>query len=39
MTVNMIQGLRERMEAKIKKIQELFNKEVENIKNKQMNNN
>ena len=35
MTVNMIQGLRERMEAQIKKIQELFNKEVENLKNKQ----
>ena len=37
MIVKMIH-LRKRMEAQTKKIQEMFNKEVENIKNKQMNN-
>ena len=34
----MIQDLRKRMEAQIKKIQEMFNKELEDLKNKQMNN-
>ena len=37
MIVKMIH-LRKRMEAQTKKIQEMFNKELENIKNKQMNN-
>ena len=38
MIVKMIQDLRKRMEAQIKKIQEMFNKELEDLKNKQMNN-
>ena len=33
--VKMIQDLRKRMEAQTKKIQEMFNKELENVKNKQ----
>ena len=33
MIVKMIQNLGNRMEARIKKIQEVFNKELENIKN------
>ena len=37
MSVKMIQNLGIRMEAKIKKIQEMFNKELEDLKNKQMN--
>ena len=32
--VKMIQNLGKRMEAKTKKIQEMFNKEIENLKNK-----
>ena len=32
----MIQDLRKRMEAKIKKMQEMFNKELEYLKNKQI---
>ena len=35
MIVKMIQGLRIRMEAKIKKMQEMFNKDLEELKNKQ----
>ena len=35
MIVKMIQDLRKRMEAQTKKIQEMFNKELENVKNKQ----
>ena len=35
MIVKMIQDLGERMEAKIEKIQEMFNKELEDLKNKQ----
>ena len=35
MIVNMIQDLRKRMEAQIEKIQEMFNKELEEQKNKQ----
>ena len=34
MTVKMIQDLRKRMEAQIKKIQEMFNKGLEDLKNK-----
>ena len=34
-TVKMIQDLGKRMEAKIEKIQEMFNKELEELKNKQ----
>ena len=34
MIVKMIQDLRKRMEAQIKKIQEEFNKELEELKNK-----
>ena len=34
MIVKMIQDLRKRMEAQIKKTQEMFNKELEDIKNK-----
>ena len=34
-TVKMIQGLRKRMEAKIEKMQEMFNKDLEELKNKQ----
>ena len=33
--VKMIQDLRKRMEAKIKKIQEMFTKGLEELKNKQ----
>ena len=35
MIVKVIQYLRKRMEAETKKIQEMFNKELEDIKNKQ----
>ena len=35
MIVKMIQNLRNRMEARIKKIQEMFNKDPEELKNKQ----
>ena len=35
MIVKMIQDLRKRMEAKIKKMQEMFNKHLEHLKNKQ----
>ena len=35
MIVNMIQNLGNRMEAKIKKIKEMFNKDLEELKNKQ----
>ena len=35
MKVKMIQDLGKRMEAKIKKIQEMFNKDLEELKNKQ----
>ena len=35
MIVNMIQDLRKRMEAKIEKMQEMFNKDLEELKNKQ----
>ena len=35
MIVNMIQNLRDRMEAWIEKIQEMFNKDLEELKNKQ----
>ena len=35
MIVKMIQNLGKRMEAKIKKIQEMFNKDLEELKNKQ----
>ena len=35
MLVNMIQDLRKRMEAKIEKMQEMFNKDLEELKNKQ----
>ena len=34
-TVNMIQYLGKRIEAQIKKMQEMFNKELEELKNKQ----
>ena len=37
MIVNMIQDLRKRMVAQTEKIQEMFNKELEDSKNKQMN--
>ena len=37
MIVKMIQDLRKRLEAPIKKIQEKFNKGLEELKNKQMN--
>ena len=37
MIVNMIQDLGKRMEAKIKKIQEMFNKDLEELKNKKTN--
>ena len=33
--VRVIQELRKRMEAQIKKLQEIFNKELEDLKNKQ----
>ena len=35
MIVNMIQNLGKRMEVKIEKIQEMFTKDLEEIKNKQ----
>jgi len=35
MIVKMIQNLRKRMEARIKRIQEMFNKDLEELKNKQ----
>ena len=35
MIVKMIQDLRKRMEAKIKKMQEMFNKDLEELKDKQ----
>ena len=35
MTVNMIQNLRNRMEARFEEIQEMYNKDVEELKNKQ----
>ena len=35
MIVKMIQDLGRRMEAKIKKMQEMFNKDLEELKNKQ----
>ena len=35
MMVKMIQNLRNRMEAQIEKIQEMFNKDLEELKNKQ----
>ena len=35
MIVKMTQDLRKRMEAKIEKIQEMFNKDLEELKNKQ----
>ena len=35
MIVKMIQGLRKRMETQIEKIQEIFNKDLEELKNKQ----
>ena len=34
MTVNMIQDLGKRTEAQIKKIQEMFNKDLEELKNR-----
>ena len=34
MTVRMIQDLRKRMEANIEKIQEMFTKDLEELKNK-----
>ena len=38
MIVKMIQDLRKRMEAKIEKKQEMFTKDLKELKNKQMNN-
>ena len=35
MTVKMIQDLGKRMEAKIEKMQEMFNKDLEELRNKQ----
>ena len=35
MIVKMIQDLRKRMEAKFEKLQEMFNKHLEELKNKQ----
>ena len=35
MIVKMIQDLRKRMEARIKKIKEMFNRDLEELKNKQ----
>ena len=35
MTVNMIQDLGKRMEAKIEKMQEMFTKDLQELKNKQ----
>ena len=34
MTVKMIQDIRKRMEAQTKKIQEMFNKDIEDLKNR-----
>ena len=36
--IKMIQNLRNRMEEQIKNIYEIFNKDLEELKNKQMNN-
>ena len=36
MIVKMSQGLGNRMEAKIEKIQEMFNKDLEELRNKQL---
>ena len=36
MIVKMIQDLRKRMEAKIEKMKEMFTKDLEELKNKQM---
>ena len=36
MILKMIQDLRKRMEAKIEKMQEMFTKDLEELKNKQM---
>ena len=38
MIIKMISNLRKRMEAQIKKIQEMFNKEPEDLKSKQIKN-
>ena len=38
MIVNLLQDLRKRMEAKIEKMQEMFTKDLEELKNKQMSN-
>ena len=38
MIVNMRQNLGKRMEAKIEQMQEMFTKDLEELKNKQMNN-
>ena len=38
MIVKMIQDIRKRMEATIEKMQEMFTKDLEELKNKQMNN-
>ena len=35
MIVKMVHGHRERMQAKIEKMQEMFNKDLEELKNKQ----
>ena len=35
MIVNMIQDLRKRMEAKVEKMQEMFTKDLQELKNKQ----
>ena len=35
MMVNIIQGLRKRMEAKIEKMQDMFTKDLEKLKNRQ----
>ena len=39
MIVKMISDLTERMEAQTKKIHEMFNNELEDVKNRQLNNN
>ena len=36
MIVKMIQDLRKRMEAKIEKMQEMFNKDIKNLKDKHL---
>ena len=38
MTVKMIQDFRKRMEAKMEKMQEMFNKDLEKLKNKHLEN-